>query len=127
MSAAFVYQGEFPGQIPGILHTGVHALTAGRAVDMGSVARQKDTASTILRYLSLMDAKPRKPMRLRQAHSSRPAFVDDVLYVGQRRIGRMAGRLGRAHVGDDSAATGGKGKEGQHALLVPVQAQLVER
>jgi hypothetical protein len=34
------HQRQLPGEIEGVLHAGVHALAAGRAVDMGGISSE---------------------------------------------------------------------------------------
>lgn len=39
---------ELPGQVPGVLHPGVHTLSPGRTVRMGGIAGQEDRSGTEL-------------------------------------------------------------------------------
>ena len=61
---------QLPGQVEGVLHAGVHALAAGRAVDVGGVAGQEHAALAVVLHLALVDAEvkfeeePDKPVDL---------------------------------------------------------------
>ena len=44
LALAAIGEGQLPGEIEGVLHAGVHALSAGRAVDVGRVAGKQHTA-----------------------------------------------------------------------------------
>ena len=57
--------GELPGQIERILHSGVHALSAGRTMNMGCIACQEYTVGTIVGDLAAI---------ARRAPSLRDAF-----------------------------------------------------
>src|SRR5262249_9760704 len=47
-SLALANERQFPGEIESVLHAGVHALPAGRTVDMRGVAGHEDAARTII-------------------------------------------------------------------------------
>src|SRR6516165_9231621 len=58
------HQRELPGQVECVLHAGVHALAAGRAVDVRSIAGEEDTAPAVLRNLAAIDAEASEPDRV---------------------------------------------------------------
>jgi hypothetical protein len=55
---------KFPGEIDGVADAGVHALAAGRAMDMRGVAEQESaTLTEVLRH-PMMDVISREPIHL---------------------------------------------------------------
>ncbi len=52
-------QCQFPREIERILHAGVHALTAGRTVDVRGIAGHEDASGPEMADLALVDPKPR--------------------------------------------------------------------
>ncbi len=54
-------QGELPAQVPGILDTGVHALGAGRAVDVGGIAGQEDAAVPVAAGVAVLQPEVGQP------------------------------------------------------------------
>ncbi len=43
--------------VDGVLHTGIHALTTGWAVNMSGVAREEDTPTFVVSHLAFVDPK----------------------------------------------------------------------
>ena len=59
---------QFPGEIDGVANSGVHALPAGRTVDVGGVAEQKCAARSEPLRDPMVDAIGREPVRLVDRH-----------------------------------------------------------
>jgi hypothetical protein len=57
-------QGQFPGQVRGVHHPGVHALTAGRGVDVRRVAGEQDPAAPVGRRRPQLAPEARQPPRI---------------------------------------------------------------
>jgi hypothetical protein len=55
-------QGQFPGQVDGVLDAGVHSLAAGRAVDVRGVAGEQDAAEPVLGDLAVVDLEIGQPV-----------------------------------------------------------------
>ena len=55
---------QLPGKIDGVADSGVHALTAGGAVDMGRIAEQEGAALAEMLRHPVMDVIGRKPVHL---------------------------------------------------------------
>jgi hypothetical protein len=77
-----------------VLHAGVHALTARRAVDVRGVAREEHPSPPVLGHLAVVDLKAGHPVRSRNGDAA-DAFVDDLLklFGGGRQIQRGTGRV----------------------------------
>ena len=75
LALSLLYQGELPGEVEGVLHAGVHALAAGRAVDVGRVAREHHPAAPIVGHLAFVDAEAGQPDRIGQGQPAGPALV----------------------------------------------------
>src|SRR5215475_13652104 len=52
---------EFPGQIPNILQTGVHSLTAKWAVNVRGISADEEAADAQLCHMAMVDAKITAP------------------------------------------------------------------
>ena len=87
VTASAGHQRQLPGQIKCILHSGVHALPAGRTVHVRRVAEQEDAARTIVGNFAAIDPEAREPDRIKGFQPSRPSAVDDCLHLFQRRFG----------------------------------------
>ena len=87
MGLPAVDQRQLPGQIEGVLHAGIHPLPSGRAVDVGRVAGQKDSAMAIVGDFAFADAETGQPDRVACFEVSRPTLVELGLHVSQSRIG----------------------------------------
>src|SRR5271155_6218236 len=68
-------QGKLPGEIECVLHAGVHPLTASRAVDVRSVAGNKNAARTVVLNLTFVDAEVRQPDGIAGLYSPRTARI----------------------------------------------------
>src|SRR3546814_10409721 len=75
---------ELPAEIDGVLDAGVHALAAGRAVDVGGVAGQATASLAISCRQSLVDAEGRKPARIEPPNPGRAVAVDLRLQLRHR-------------------------------------------
>jgi hypothetical protein len=51
------HDGELSARVPGVLDAGVHALGAGRAVDVGGVAGQEHQAGTVAGGMAVPEGK----------------------------------------------------------------------
>ena len=110
------HQPEFPAEIVGILHTGVHALAADVGADMGGVPEQKDAADLISLRLTAVDTVANAPDGIAQ-HATRGPGIEYRLKVlqGGRSRRRMVS-LGRAEIGNDGSASSRQREDGEHAL-----------
>jgi hypothetical protein len=54
-------EGELPARVPGVLDAGVHALGAGRAVDVGGVAGQEHQAGPVAGGVAVLEAEVGQP------------------------------------------------------------------
>ncbi len=99
------HQSEFPAEIVGILHTGVHALATNVGADMGGVPDQKDAADLISLRLTAVDPVANAPDGITQ-HAARGPGIEDRLEVlqGWRPRRRMIA-LGWANIGNDGSAS----------------------
>ena len=61
LALAAMDEGKFPGEVEGILHAGVHALSAGGAVDVGGIAGEHDTAAAVIGNLAFVNAETGEP------------------------------------------------------------------
>src|SRR4029079_9989692 len=59
---ALQHGGELPGEIHRITHAGIHALAAGRAMDMAGIAGDEGTAFAEMIGDTMMDAVVREPV-----------------------------------------------------------------
>src|SRR4029077_1919578 len=98
------HQRELPCEVKCVLHTSVHALPTGRAVDVRSIAGEKDAAPAVLRNLAAVDAEARQPDRVEGFHSGGAPPVDDSLCFFQCRRRRILG-AGRREVRQYPVAT----------------------
>ncbi len=61
-AVAVDHRRQFPGQVERVLHAGVHALAAGRTVDVGGVAGQEDPAPAVGGHPRVADLEAGQPM-----------------------------------------------------------------
>src|SRR5271163_3411155 len=92
------HQRQLPGEIECVLHARVHPLTTRRAVDMRSIACNKDAAGTVVLNLALVDAEVRPPHGISNLDPPRAALIENALDLFDRRIRTVpfpdrAGRL----------------------------------
>src|SRR5262245_59824801 len=118
---------EFPSQVKGVLHAGVHALSAGGAVDMSCVAGQHHAGAAVVGHLTLIDMEIGDPYRIRKVEAVGTALVDTRLGVGQRGLCFWSGGVGRPGVGNDAITVAGDGKDCEDSLLVPEDTHLIAR
>ncbi len=90
------HQGQFPGQVGRVLQARVHALAAGRTVNVGRVAGDEGPALAVLVHAAMMDAIARDPLRVGQSDVQAGGVVDHLLHFVER------GRLGAARLSDGS-------------------------
>ena len=78
-SLAATNQRQFPCQIKCILHSGVHALPAGRTMYMRGIANHKRPTSAIVADLAFVDPECCKPDWICGRHATRASLVNDGL------------------------------------------------
>ena len=54
---------EFPDQVPGVMQSGIHALTAEGAVNVGGITGDEDTPDAQLPDMPVMDMKVTAPVQ----------------------------------------------------------------
>ena len=86
---ALQQQGELPGEIVGVLDSGVHALAAGRGMDVGRIAGNEHAAAAVGVREPHADAKNRRPAQVRQFWFLRQEVVGDRLELGELRAGKL--------------------------------------
>ncbi len=79
------HQGQLPGQVVGIHDPGVHALPAGRAVDVHSVAGQHDPAAPVGVGGAPLAPEGGQPGGIGHRHRLRCPLSDELLDLLQRR------------------------------------------
>jgi hypothetical protein len=119
--ASEVDECQLPGEVDRVVHTGVHALPAGGAVDVGGIAGQEHPPDAVVADHALVDHEAREPLRIGQGDAARAARVDDRLHLVQRGVVTRLAALVR----DDAAAPAGEREEEQRALGAPVDPQFV--
>src|SRR6516162_2800721 len=92
-------QGEFPSEIKGVLHSCVHSLSAGRAMDMGGISGQKDLSNPVIINFAFVDSKRSQPDGFGCLDSCHTALVYYSLdffqgWSGPGRIGEIRARIG---------------------------------
>ena len=112
---------ELPDQIPDILQSGVHPLSAEGTMNVCRVAGQKNPADAQLRRLPMMDAEIAAPVQGGSLQSGGCAFRENSPHKIQRR--RVALRAG--HDGDDAPARGAHRKYRQRTGFIRAQQQFV--
>jgi len=75
VASAAQHGGELPAEIDRVLDAGVHALAAGRAVDVGGIAGEKHAAVSIADGQPLVDAEGGEPARAVQPQARRAVTV----------------------------------------------------
>src|SRR5277367_2090471 len=69
-------QREFPGQIAGVLNSGVHALAAGGTVNVRGVTGEKNAAALVVGDFALVDMKGREPDGIGNCYAAGAALVE---------------------------------------------------
>ena len=78
---------QFPAEIVGILHAGIHALAAGGLMNVCRIARYKNAAHAIAinhSYISPVERKPGCIVQAEFRHAS--TLIDDLLKAFERRL-----------------------------------------
>ena len=122
---ALAHQRELPGEVERVLHAGVHALAAGRAVHVRGVAGEEDAADAVVLHLALVDAEAAEPERVVRAQRRRRALVEQRLDVGERRVRATRARRRRPDVGDHAEARADDREEREDAVGLPADGDLV--
>src|SRR5215831_14819319 len=112
--------GEFPAQIDGILDARVHALAAGRRMDMGGVSGDEAAPDAVVRRQSLVDAEDGQPAWIPELEAVWTIMVDAVLHLVQGCRFFPFGRVSAAH-GEDAPHLFAEGKHRDGAAVVPPQ------
>ena len=112
-------EGEFPGEVAGVLNTGVHALTTSGAVNVRCISDEKDTAGAIVCDLAFVDLKTCEPEGGRRLDAAGAAPIEKRLHVVEGWIGWGRVVDGVAYVGDDAVAIMFDGKDDEDAIRVP--------
>jgi hypothetical protein len=117
------YIGEFPGEIDGVLNACVHALSAGRAVDVRGVAGKEAASHPIARHHAFVDAEGGKPARIAQTQAGRAVAVGVILQFSERQC-HVAIRVARAH-GEDPPRFPLEGEQRDGATAAPPEIDIV--
>src|SRR3984957_651165 len=123
-AGAVRYHREFPRQVEGILHAGIHSLAASRTVNVRRVSRQKDPAALVVGDLALVDVEGRQPDRVRNFDAARSTPVQDSLNIFEGGIGTGSIRVCRSTIGNDTITARRDGKNDQHTVGMPEGACL---
>ena len=99
-----LHEGKLPGHVDHVLDAGVHALRAGRAVDVRAVATQQQAADPQPLHHAAVDPEPGVPGHVVKACEDVRALVVDPLQLVQRRFRVLRWRAKRV-AGDQSKAT----------------------
>ena len=118
-------QREFPGEIAGVLNAGVHALAAGRTVNVRGITSQKNAAAAVVADFAFVDVKIREPDGIRNFYATGTALVENRLNFFEGGLGAHIFGVGESGVGDDSEAAGSDGKNNQDAGRMPEGVGLV--
>lgn len=82
--------GELPAEVRGVLETGVHALPAGRGVDVGGVPGQEDPAHPVRGGLALVAVEAGHPASLAHAvvaAEREPGDLPDLVEIERLAVG----------------------------------------
>ena len=84
-------QRELPGEVGRVPHAGVHPLGAGRAVDVGGVARQDDPADAVAGDLRVVDLEVGHPTRVAHLDLTAHSGVGPGLDLFEGGVARVGG------------------------------------
>jgi len=107
------HQGQLPGQVDHVLDARVHALSAGRAVDVGRVPAEQQAANLQARHHPAVDAEPGAPTHVPEPRRDARALVVDRLQLLERRRRVLTGPAERVagHQAEASIAHGEQAQE----------------
>ena len=122
-----MHERELPGEIKSVLDARVHALAAGRAVDVRRVAGDERAPLPIVWCVAEGDAEGGEPVRIADRCAARTALVQPALEIRQRRVcGRaLGGELVGLH--GQSLAVLAEREGRQQAVGMQEDVQLVVR
>ena len=110
------HQGQLPRKVDHILDAGVHALGAGRTVDVRGIAAEQQAADPEARHHPAVDAEPGTPGHVPESRRDVRALIVDCLQFldrGHAVVARLAERV----AGDQAETPLADGKESHESML----------
>src|SRR6267143_1997917 len=102
---------KLPAQVKGILHTGIHPLATGRAMDVRCIPKQKYSAHTVSRGDAFVYREIRQPLRIKQAQVRQARAINMPLNFIECRLAAVIGVLPKREKAPD-ARLHGKDEDG---------------
>src|SRR6516164_1231323 len=116
-------QSQLPGEVKGVLHPGIHPLSASWTVNMRRIADEEDAPRAVVCNLAAVDPECRKPNWIGRDQAGRAPLGDDCLNLLKRRCRRALGTGGR-QIRNDPIASGFNRKDDERAFSAPVNRSL---